>query len=70
MIVLWTAGSIIKNPRGSLENKPGEGVRVNLDRWIKIGRCISDGRGKETPARSTASPDAGAMAGAGDVHGI
>ena len=47
MTAILTTGSIIKNPRGSLENKPGEGVRVNMDRWIESRRLRLDGRERE-----------------------
>ena len=62
---LWTVGSNTQKSRVSLANKPGEGVRVDFHRQITNGRSRSDGREKETPARSAASPDGGAMAGDG-----
>ena len=37
-----------KNLRGSLENKLGEGLRVNLDCWIESGRLRLDGRERES----------------------
>ena len=47
MIALWTAGSIIKNPSGSIENKPGEGVQADLHRWIRFERSgLEAGREK------------------------
>ena len=60
------AGSILENYRGSFAKHPAEEVSANIGCWIKIKRRRSDGRGKETPA----SFDGGAMARAGDTHGI
>ena len=48
--------------QGLFNKNRSERVRVNLDRWIEIGRCRSDGRGKEMPVRSAVSSDGGAMA--------
>ena len=32
----WTAGYITRNSRGSFANKPDEGVRAILNRWIDL----------------------------------
>ena len=66
VIALWTAGSIIKNPRGSLENKPSEGVRVNLNRWIESGRLILDGRERERERSPEKKADATATMNGGE----
>ena len=45
----WTVGYITRNYRGSFANKPNEGVRAILDRWIESGRPRLKRRGRESP---------------------
>ena len=44
----WTAGYITRNCSGSFANKPGEGVRAILDRWIESRRPRLERRGRES----------------------
>jgi len=61
--VLWTAGSIFKTSRGSLERCPAERVRFDLDRWIRFrGSRLDPEREERRPAGIEETPG-GAMAG-------
>ena len=63
MIALWTAGSIIKNPSGSLENKPGEGVQADLHCWIRSRPSGLDWGREKRGAIGGDTDNGGAMAG-------
>ena len=58
-----TAGSILKIQGGFWQKGNGEGVQLDLSRRIEIGRCRSDGRGRETAGVPDGEPGGGAMAG-------
>jgi hypothetical protein len=67
--MFWTAGSIYKKYRGSLEKLTTERVSTNLDRWISI-ECSRLDRGKSRAAlRPEQKPEGesrgGAIAGDG-----
>ena len=50
--VLWTAGWNKKKYRDSLAKSPAKGVLADLSLWIKDGRLILDGKGRESSATS------------------
>ena len=59
----WTMGYIMWNCRSSFANKPGEGIRAILDRWIESGHPKLDRRERE---RESHQPEK--KTGAAELH--